>query len=62
MFQIKRLRSACSILYLHKKGNTIVLMYANLFFLKRVKTSIIDSRKTINYRHSAANCYLDFNR
>jgi len=61
MFQIKRLISACSVLYLHRKSNTIVLMYVNLFFIKRSKASIIDSMKTIKYRHIAANCYLDFN-
>ena len=58
MFQIKRLSS---VLYLHRKSNTIVLMYVNLFFIKRIKASIIDSRKTIKYWHSAAHCYLDFN-
>jgi len=63
MFQIKRLRSACSVLYLQRKSNTIVLMYVNLFFIKRIKASIIDSRKSIKYWHtcSAANRYLDFN-
>jgi len=37
MIQIKRL------------SNTIVLMYVNLFFIKRINASIIDSRKTIKY-------------
>ena len=59
MFQIKRLSSACSVLYLHRNSNTIVLMYVNLFFLHIIKASIIDSRKTIKYWHSAAHCYLD---
>ena len=27
MFQIKRLNSACLVLYLHRKSNTTVLMY-----------------------------------
>jgi len=55
MFQIKRLHSACSVLYLHRKSNKIVLMFVNLFFIKRIKASIIDSKKTIKYRHSAEN-------
>jgi len=42
MFQIKRLKSACSVLYLLRKSTTIVLMYVNLFFIKRIKASIID--------------------
>jgi len=46
MFQIKRLNSACSVLYLHRKSNTIALMYVNLFIIKRIKASIIDSMKT----------------
>ena len=37
VFQIKRLSSACSVLYLHRKSNTNVLMYVNLFFIKRIK-------------------------
>jgi len=49
MFQIKRLNSTCSVLYVHRKSNTIGLMYVNLFFFKRIKASIIDSRKTIKY-------------
>ena len=56
MFQLKRLNSACSVLYLHRKSNTIVLMYVNLFFIKRINAS----SKTIQYRHSAADCYPDF--
>jgi len=40
---------------------TLVLMYVNLFFNKRIKASIIDSRKTITYGNSAANCYIDLN-
>jgi len=31
----------------HRKSNTIVLMYVNLFFIKRIKASTIDSMKTI---------------
>ena len=58
-FQIKRLNSACSVSYLHRKSNSIVLMYVNLFFIKSTKASIFDSRKTIKYWHRAANCYLD---
>jgi len=34
---------------LHGKSKTIVLIYVNLFFIKRIKASIIDSRKTIKY-------------
>jgi len=49
MFQIKRLNSAFSVLYVHRKSNTFLLMYVNLFFIKRIKASIIDSRKTIKY-------------
>ena len=45
MFQIKRLSLACSVLYLHRKSNTNVLMYVNLFFIKRIQASIIDSGK-----------------
>jgi len=36
-------------------------MHVNLFFIKRIKASIIDSMKTIKCWHSAANCYPDFN-
>jgi len=49
MFQIKRLNLACSVLYLHRNRNKIVLMYVRLFFIKRIKTSIIDAWKTIKY-------------
>ena len=36
-------------------------MYVNLFFIKKIKASINDSRKTIKQWHSAANYYLDVN-
>jgi len=42
MIQIKSLNSACSVLYLDRKSNTIVLMYVNLFLIYRIKASIID--------------------
>jgi len=46
--------SACSVLYLHRESNTIVLMYVDLFFIKIAIASI-------KYCHSAAKCYLNFN-
>ena len=49
MFQIKRLNSACSVVYLHRECNTIVLMHVNLFFIKIIKASIIDSMTIIKY-------------
>jgi len=36
-------------------------MFVNLFFIKRIKASTIDSKKTIKYWHSAANCHLGVN-
>jgi len=46
MFQMKRLKSACSVLYLHRKSNTIVLIHVNLFSIKRIKASTFDSKQT----------------